>query len=138
MAEFLEAFYLTERHEGGYTKNPADNGNWTSGRVGVGELIGTMFGVSAPLLALFLGRIPTAEEMKSLSIETVKIIFKRFYWNKIKGDNIESQMLANKFYDNSINLGVPGAIILWQRDVLQVPITGIMDEVTLNKLNQNI
>lgn len=136
MADFLEAFDKTNKHEGGFTKNPADNGNWTGGTVGVGELIGTMSGVSAPLLSMFLGRIATIEDMKSLRIETVGIIFRKFFWDKMRGDEIKTQFLANKLYDNCINFGVPGSISQWQRDVLNVPVTGKMDDVTLNKLNQ--
>lgn len=33
--------------EGGFTLNPKDPGNWTGGKVGVGELKGTKFGLAA-------------------------------------------------------------------------------------------
>lgn len=34
-------------HEGGYTRNPLDRGNWTSGKIGRGKLRGTKYGISA-------------------------------------------------------------------------------------------
>ena len=34
-------------HEGKYTNNPLDRGNWTGGKVGAGKLRGTKYGVSA-------------------------------------------------------------------------------------------
>lgn len=34
-------------HEGNYTNNPRDPGNWTGGKVGVGELKGTKWGLAA-------------------------------------------------------------------------------------------
>lgn len=34
-------------HEGGYTDNPKDPGNWTGGEVGKGELKGSKYGLSA-------------------------------------------------------------------------------------------
>ena len=33
--------------EGGFTNDPNDRGNWTSGKIGVGELKGTKYGISA-------------------------------------------------------------------------------------------
>lgn len=41
--------------EGGFTANARDPGNWTSGRVGVGKLVGTKYGIAAntyPKLAI--------------------------------------------------------------------------------------
>ena len=35
-----EAFKITVGHEGGLTLHRQDRGNWTSGKVGVGELKG--------------------------------------------------------------------------------------------------
>lgn len=34
-------------HEGGFQKSPTDDGNWTGGRQGLGELKGTKWGVAA-------------------------------------------------------------------------------------------
>lgn len=47
MASFDTMFDRIMSHEGGLTKNPKDKGNWTGGKVGVGELKGTKYGVSA-------------------------------------------------------------------------------------------
>lgn len=35
------------KHEGGFTKNPKDPGNWTGGKVGKGKLVGTKKGIAA-------------------------------------------------------------------------------------------
>lgn len=34
-------------HEAGYSDDPQDPGNWTGGKIGVGELKGTKFGIAA-------------------------------------------------------------------------------------------
>lgn len=77
-----------------------------------------------------------------LSNEKLEMLVKKFYkikfWDIIRGDEIESQMLANKLYDNAVNFGPSGAIKSWQKDVLNVPVTGIMDDLTLNTLNQTV
>lgn len=38
---------FTLRYEGGWSDNPKDPGNWTGGKVGLGELRGTNFGIAA-------------------------------------------------------------------------------------------
>jgi hypothetical protein len=44
---FDRAFEETIGLEGGFSRNPDDNGNWTGGRRGLGELKGTKYGISA-------------------------------------------------------------------------------------------
>ena len=44
---FLGMMQRILAHEGGYTNNPLDRGNWTTGKIGRGELKGTKFGISA-------------------------------------------------------------------------------------------
>lgn len=142
MADFHTAHKITAKNEGGYTGNPDDNGNWTGGKKGAGKLIGTNWGISAPVLvetigrldSSKLGRIPTVEDMKNLSRETAEAIYKLRYWDKIKGDQIISQAVANSIYDSAVNMGVGTAIKLAQR-AAGIAETGVMDTATLNKLN---
>ena len=47
MSDFDWIFDFVVASEGGFTDNPADPGNWTSGRVGSGICRGTKFGISA-------------------------------------------------------------------------------------------
>ena len=44
---FDKAFELLIGHEGGYTTNPKDAGNWTGGKQGVGVNKGTKYGIAA-------------------------------------------------------------------------------------------
>jgi hypothetical protein len=48
MITFDKAFDRLINHEGGYSDDPRDLGNWTGGRVGVGELINTVRGQYLP------------------------------------------------------------------------------------------
>ncbi|MDR8310384.1 secretion activator protein, partial [Acinetobacter baumannii] len=41
MASFDLAIPIIFKHEGGYQAHPKDSGNWSSGKVGEGVLIGT-------------------------------------------------------------------------------------------------
>ena len=134
MADFKTAFAKTIINEGGYSDVPEDNGNWTSGVKGVGVLIGTKYGISAPVLQQFLGHTPTVGEMKFLSIQTAQEIYRKNYWNVIRGDEIESQEISDSLFDSSVNMGDSRAIKLLQA-VLLLPQTGIMNDETLNKIN---
>lgn len=134
MAKFLLSHVKTAINEGGYTDNSDDAGNWTGGKKGKGKLIGTMYGISAPVLSRHLGREATLEDMKNLDQKVAHEIYERDYWKKIKGDQIKDQAAADSLYDSAVNMGPATAIKLAQI-ALKVPFTGIMDEATLKAIN---
>lgn len=98
MASFVSAHKKVGKSEGGYTNNPSDRGNWVDG-----ELVGTNYGISAPVLKDYLGRTPTISDMINLSPKTASDIYKRRFWDRIKGDDIKNQSVANLIYDMYIN-----------------------------------
>lgn len=106
-ADFKAAQEHVKKVEGGYTDDPDDNGNWTGGKIGLGELIGTNWGISAPTLATELKRVggnpPTASTMKNLEYASAVAIYKRNFWDRIKGDDIKNQWVAEIIYDAYVN-----------------------------------
>jgi lysozyme family protein len=134
MAKFTISHGKTAINEGGYTDNADDSGNWTGGKKGVGKLVGTMYGISAPVLSRHLGRPLTIEDMKNLDQKVAHEIYERDYWKKIKGDQIKSQAAADSLYDSAVNMGPATAIKLAQA-ALKIAVTGIMDEATLKAIN---
>jgi lysozyme family protein len=134
MADFKVAASRTNRFEGGYQCYPDDNGNWTGGKKGLGFLIGTNRGITAPELMQFIGRLPSVNDMKNLTHADALLIYKKKFWDKIKGDEINSQELANQIYDMSVNAGVSAGIKLAQR-IVGLPDNGKMNLELLNKLN---
>lgn len=46
-ANFDAVMRIVLQHEGGYSVDRKDPGNWTGGKVGVGKLLGTKFGIAA-------------------------------------------------------------------------------------------
>jgi len=129
MAIFSIALNNTEHAEGGYGNGEADSGNWYGG-----VLIGTNRGISAPLLASYLGRIPTVAEMQNLSSDDAAAIYEKNFWMPMRGNEINSQDEANSIFDSCVNMGCEKAIVLAQQS-LGVPQTGHMDDTTLNGLN---
>lgn len=47
MMTFDKAFNRLIGHEAGYSNDRRDPGNWTGGKVGIGTLKGTKFGIAA-------------------------------------------------------------------------------------------
>ena len=109
-ADFDASQKVVKVFEGGYSSTSQDRGNWTGGEIGAGELIGTNWGISAPVLVSELKRLglptPKASTMKALSYKAALGIYKRNYWAPIKGDAIKNQNLATILYDTAVNQGV--------------------------------
>lgn len=135
MANFKIADRLTRISEGGYSDHREDNGNWTGGKIGKGVFIGTRYGISAPVLKTYLGRVPTVSEMKNLSEDIADKIYIKNYWNVIRGDEIANQDIANKIYDMAVTSG-PGTSIILAKRARNYPETKRMDDEFLNHLNQ--
>ena len=71
MSNFDRMFDIVVGHEGGYTANPADRGNWTGGAIGSGTCRGTRFGISA---AAYPGL-----DIANLTIDAAKALYQRDY-----------------------------------------------------------
>ena len=71
-----------------------DAGNYNSGKAGVGPLIGTNRSIAAFTLSAWRGYPVTKEEMMALSLEEAKAIYKAKFWDKIQGDKMDSQTVA--------------------------------------------
>ena len=137
MATFEKAHARTSRNEGGYQCAPEDNGNWTGGVRRSGKLIGTKYGISAPVLKAYLKREPTVEDMKTLSKETSVKIYRRLWWDVMRGDEIEDEEMAFQLYDMGVNAGMGAGIKLFQEQK-GIPQTGKVDTLTLNVLNNKV
>ncbi len=122
------------KSEGGYTNDPVDNGNWTGGKQGKGRLIGTNYGISAPILEKWKGSDATVSDMKGLDIEVAKNIYWNYFWKKCHADKLplEVQFIH---YDASINHGLKGANKILQR-VLGVGVDGIVGKITLGNAHK--
>lgn len=68
------------RHEGGLSMIRSDPGNWTSGKVGVGELRGTNFGIAS--------HAHPGVDIQNLSKAQAREIYRVQYWNKVAGDDL--------------------------------------------------
>ena len=125
----------------GYQSLYNDSGNWSSGKVGQGQLIGTNRSIAAPTLIAWRGRMISKSEMMALSIEEAQLIYKVKYWDKIKGDSISSQLIADLLADMKSSAG--GNAIKELQKVLNhhgenLAIDGAFGSASLAALNRQI
>jgi len=106
MINFDTAIDRLLSHEGGFTADPRDPGNWTGGKCGKGELRGTKFGISA-------ASFPDVD-IVNLTRDEAAAIYRARYWEAVTGvsDAVRYQML-----DAGVNHGTHRAIKLLQQAV---------------------
>lgn len=124
---FDEAFKRLIGHEGGYSTDRRDPGNWTGGRVGVGTLKGTKFGLAA-------NTYPNLD-IKNLTLAQAKAIYKKDWWDKLGADGMHSAIVF-QLWDFAINAGKSRAIKELQQAV-GVPADGIIGPQTLAAVNSH-
>jgi len=91
--------------EGGYQNDPSDTGNYNS----EGDLVGTNYGISAPVYEAFMGDVISQYAMETMPLQHAVAIYKPQYWDKLKGDNIKTQEVADVLVDHGVNTGVSRA-----------------------------
>jgi len=99
MASFDRFYAFLLRSEKGYQNTPGDKGNLNSR----GVPVGTNYGVSARVYEQYLGRVPTAQDMRQMSPSVAREIIHQAYWNHmLHGDEIQSQQLADAIGDITV------------------------------------
>lgn len=79
---------------------------------------------------------PTEEQLKNLTDEQFTEILKTLYWDKCKGDYIQSQSVANVIVDWAWNSGT-GTAIKQVQNILGVKVDGIIGNITLSAINSS-
>jgi len=109
MSAFDQAIDIVLGHEGGFADNPADKG-------GV-----TRFGISS--------RAHPEIDVKSLTLDDAKRIYRAEYWDRIHGDDLDPA-LALVTFDAAVNNGVVTAL-RWLQRALGVTADGKIGPETL-------
>lgn len=97
MMDFDSAFDRLIGHEGKFTDDARDPGNWTGGRVNSGQLKGTKFGIAANTYGDL--------DIKSLTLEQAKAIYYRDWWLKAGADEMNSAIVF-QMWDFAVNAGM--------------------------------
>lgn len=132
MAVFEKAFEKTVAAEGGYVNNPNDRGGETYmgiTRKNYPKL--KMWATIDKLKNILSKRDLNSKLSKDEDIQKeVKEVYKKNYWTPLKLDLINSQRVANEFFDISVNCGTKAAIKSMQRTAGLVE-TGRMNTQTI-------
>ncbi|AMW79744.1 secretion activator protein [Acinetobacter sp. TGL-Y2] len=123
---FDQAFERLIGHEGKFTNDRQDRGNWTTGVIGKGELKGTKYGISAMTYPDL--------DIKNLSLVQAKNIYKRDWWDKINAESLHSAIIF-QVWDFAINAGMGTA-----KRKLQLAVgvldDGIIGNLTIKAINK--
>jgi lysozyme family protein len=91
-----KAFAEVIKSEGGYVNHPRDPGGPTN------------LGITQATLSQYLGRHASIQDVKNLTKEKVKPIYKRRFWDAIRGDELPGGV-DYAVYDFAVNSGVSRA-----------------------------
>lgn len=121
MADYRKLKPFILRWEGGYINDQADLGKQTNK------------GVTLSTYRSVFGKNKTVRDLKKITDEQWEFIFKKFYWDKWKADDIKDQNVANILVDWIWSSGSYG-IKIPQR-VLGVSVDGIVGSKTIAAIN---
>lgn len=119
--DFNTAFAIVVGHEGVYSDDPNDRGNWTSGVVGKGELKGTKYGIAAHAYPHI--------NIKALTLEDARRLYRKDRWEACRCDALPAGLRLIVF-DCAVNQGVGAAANLLQ-EAAGVKIDGDIGPKTL-------
>lgn len=131
---FDRAFELVVGAEGGYTADPIDNGNWTGGKRGVGELMGTKYGVAANTYGDMLKK--QGKTIKGLTLNDAKEIYKRDFWDKCQCDKLHN-LIRYPLFSCAVNCGAKQASKFIQRASLGAVDDGNIGSKSITAINAN-
>ena len=130
------ALEYTFGHEGGFQKMRGDAGNWTGGKIGVGKLVGTKFGIAAASYP--------KEDIVNLKIERAAFIYKNDFWGASRCDDWKNQTVAELYFDLAVNLGqgtaarrIQQAVNLASWPQAPIAVDGVIGKGTVKRLNES-
>ena len=103
-----KSFQLLLKSEGGYVDHPSDPGGRTN------------LGVTQAVWENWIGRSSNEKEMRSLTAEMVKPLYKKKYWDACKCDELPNG-LDYLVFDFAVNAGVGRSIKTLQTSVGATP-----------------
>lgn len=121
IGSFNFAFAKVIDVEKGLNLDPQDDGNWTGGKNGVGELRGTKYGISAKAYPHL--------DIAKLTLDQAKETYRVDYWNLVHGDKLPDP-LSHFVFDAAVNQGVSAAIFMLQT-ALKVKVDGKIGPKTI-------
>lgn len=133
MADFATAFALTMQAEGGYAHDPQDPGGETY--KGIARKMNSKWDgwIAIDMMKKEKGFPGNLDSNVPLQ-EKIKAFYEANYWDKIRGDDITNQDIAESIFDFAVNAGPIASAKLAQITVHAEP-DGVIGPATLAKIN---
>jgi lysozyme family protein len=121
-ANFFKSLDMVLKHEGGFVNHPEDPGGATNK------------GITQKTYAEFLERpLEDVDELKEISDEHVRLIYKKGYWDKVKADELPSGVDFCTF-DWAVNSG-PARSARYLQKIVGAEQDGAIGPMTLSKVS---
>lgn len=128
MAQFEIALSKVFFNEGGYSDNPNDSGGATN------------LGISLVFYRKNVKPDATKKDIKDLTVNDAAHLYKKYFWDMAPFAKINSQKVADRVFDLSVNMGVSSAISILQRAINNmldhhILVDGVMGTKTVTAIN---
>lgn len=114
---FARALKLVLAHEGGWSDHPRDPGG------------ATMKGVTLATFRRYIDKSATKDDLRRITDEQIAQVYRRHYWNAVKGDELPSGV-DYAVFDFAVNSG-PGRAIRYLQAAVDTKVDGILGAGTL-------
>jgi lysozyme family protein len=91
-------------------------------------------GITFDTLKSYRGKNITCEDVKNLTKQEAEAIYKKNYWDKLKGDQINSQSIAEILFDYGVLSGIGKASKVIQ-ELVGVSADGVIGPKTIEAIN---
>lgn len=118
---FAEALQKVLAHEGGFSDHPLDPGGMTN------------LGVTRRVWEEWTGHPVTVRQMTELTPAKVAPMYRRKYWDKVRGDDLPAGIDLVMF-DAAVNSG-PGRAVKWLQACVGIEVDGDIGPKTLAAVN---
>lgn len=125
MADILKLYPIIKKWEGGFVNDPADAGGATNR--------GVTLNTYKNYCKLKKKPVPTVNDLRNITEETVIDILRVYYWNPCKADEIKNQSIANLVVNSVWGSGL--GYIKKVQEVAGVKPDGIVGAKTLAAIN---
>ena len=121
MADFAKYAPKLLQLEGGFVNHPDDKGGITNK------------GITLSTYRAYCGKERTVKDLQNISYGTWCKIMKDLYWDKVQGDKIDNQSVAEIIADWAVNSGQIG--IRKAQEVIGCKADGVVGSITLSMIN---
>lgn len=133
-ADFKKAFEATMRSEGGYVNDPQDPGGETYR--GIARKFHSKWEGWTTIDALKKrSNFPRSLDQDASLQAQIADFYQHQFWDKVRGDQIENQDVAESIFDFAVNAGI-GASVTLAQTASGAPTDGLMGTDTLAAINK--